>query len=101
MKKCVKYKCIETITYTDGTPPLVGELEGTRLVMDDLPVGPVSKTELLRWVEERLNPESRISGLLFRHRKDAKQKRSRYAGVKFEVTDAWIVEYPDTPAPSA
>jgi hypothetical protein len=59
------------------------------------------KTELLRWVEERLNPESRISGLLFQHCKDPKHKRSKYTGVKFEVTDAWIVEYSDTPAPSA
>lgn len=95
MKRCVKYKYIETVRYMDSTLPLVTANEGVMLLHAPLPDNEKDKECLMRWVRGNMRSgESRIQDFLFRHRKDPKHKRSKYESITYEVTDAWIVEYP-------
>jgi hypothetical protein len=94
MTKCVKYRYIETINYTDGTPPQINHSEGTKRLREDLPPSASDKAGLIRWVEAQMDGKSRIEDFLFKHRKDPTHTRAKYASIKYEVTDAWLVEYP-------
>jgi hypothetical protein len=92
--KQVHYKYIETIRYTDGTPSKVTENEGA--MFREPPLSDQADNERLKqWVSDNMRTgESRIQDFLFRYRRDPKHKRSKYDSVTYEVTDAWIVEYP-------
>jgi hypothetical protein len=94
MTKRVHYKYIETIRYTDGTPPKVTESEGW--IFREPPLAEQADNERLKqWVlDHSLDGESRIQDFLFRYRKDPKHKRSKYESITYEVTEAWIVECP-------
>jgi Txe/YoeB family toxin of Txe-Axe toxin-antitoxin module len=59
-----------------------------------LPPSASDKAGLIRWVEAGMDEKRRIEGLLFKHRKDPTHTRAKYASIKYEVTDAWLVEYP-------
>jgi hypothetical protein len=94
MTKQINFKYIETVRYTDGTPPLVTASEGA-IVREPLPANETDKECVKQWVRDNMwSGESRIQDFLFRYRKDPKHKRSKYDSVTYEVTDAWIVEYP-------
>jgi hypothetical protein len=94
MKKCVKYKYVETILYTDGSPPQVNHSEGVQLLLEDLPSSASDKAGLMRWVEAGMDGQSRIEDFMFRYRNDPAHTRAKYASITYEVTDAWLVEYP-------
>ncbi len=96
MNKAVEYNFVQTITYTDGTPEEVHNLEGAIFLYDELPFDASDKGRLIDWVrtQKQGDGEKCIDNILFKHRNDPSYTRERYKSIIHEVVDAWVVEYP-------